>query len=501
VLTMNEVLDEEQLACRDFWRGVPGVGPTAKVPWRPFLVGDVDPAFTPAPSLGADTADVLARVGDLDGGPRPSFDLSPVRVVECGVAWAGPLAGRFLGDLGADVVKVEHPGSRGAPVDASKAVGWKWGELAHPQVRSPVYVDNVPGERWWNRSGVFNKMNRSKRGVSVDVKQPEGREVFRRLLAGADLVLHNYSPRGARSMEMDAVSVSRLSDRAMTLSMTGYGVTGPLAPNLSYGPILQGHAGFDDATGYEGAGPTRLGVAFPDPVGGVHGAFAGLVALWYRETTGTAHHVDLSQLETLSSIAGEMLLAAAVTGEAPVRHGNRSADFAPQNVYRCAGDDSWVAISVTDDTAWHALVDVIGDPALAAHRELDVVGRRAIEAALDEALGRWTARRARYDAATVLQAAGIAAFPAVTNEDLVHDPQIAERRFIAEWDQPDVGVRGFPGFPIHFGHAPSRVFSAPPLGGHNREVLRELGYDDDRITELTEQGVLWEHPMITEWKP
>ncbi|MCU1503261.1 MAG: L-carnitine dehydratase/bile acid-inducible protein, partial [Ilumatobacteraceae bacterium] len=501
-LKMTEVLHEEQLNVRDFWRHPDGFGPDARLPWRPFVVGSVSPEFRPAPSIGQHTDDVLAHLDDRDDSPRPALDLSTVRVVECGVAWAGPLAGRFLGDLGADVVKVEHPGSRGLPVDASKAEAWSWGELPHPQIRSQVFADNMPGVRWWNRSGVFNKMNRSKRGVSLDVKQPAGREIFRQLLATADLVLHNYSPRGARSMEMDAASVSKLSDRAMTLSMTGYGVSGPLAANLSYGPVLQGHAGFDDATGYVGAGPTRLGVAFPDPVGGVHGAFAGLVALWYREVTGVAHHVDLSQLETLMSIAGEMFLTASVTGEAPVRHGNRSIDIAPQNVYRCAGDDSWVAVSVTGDDEWRALVDAIGDVELIGHREASVDRRRAIEPELDVAIERWTRRQGRHEAAAALQRIGIAAFPAVTNADLASDPQLAARGFVAEWDQPDVGVRGYPGFPIHFEHAPVHVRPAPQLGGDNDAVLRELpGMDDARLEQLRRDGVVWDHPIIVDWRP
>src|SRR5690606_23144841 len=134
-------------------------------------------------------------------------------------------------------------------------------------------------------------------------------------------------------------------------AMSGYGETGPMASHASWGPILEAHSGFDEATGYPGQGPTRIGVAYPDAVGGVHGAVALLAALWERELTGEAVHVDLSQLESLVAMAGELVLAASLTGTAPPRRGNRSPDHAPQGVYRCAGQDAWVALTVDDDVA------------------------------------------------------------------------------------------------------------------------------------------------------
>ena len=266
LLTMSDVLAEPQLEVRSFWARPKELGEGAQMPGQPFVIDGLRVEIPPAPGIDEHREEVFAGLGEQRG-PRPHLDLADVRALEFGVAWAGPLAGRFLGDLGVDVIKVEHPSSRGLPVDAEKAKGWKWGELPHPQVRFPVYPDNVPGERWWNRAGMFNKMNRSKRSVALDAKAGEGPRILHELIGAADLVLHNYSPRGAKSLGIDSAAVQAINPRGMTVSLTGYGAGGPLAANVSYGPVLQAHGGFDEATGYEGGGPARLGVAFPDAVG------------------------------------------------------------------------------------------------------------------------------------------------------------------------------------------------------------------------------------------
>ncbi len=280
------------------------------------------------------------------------------------------------------------------------------------------------------------------------------------------------------------------------MSMSGYGETGPLAGYLSYGPILQAHAGFDEATGYEGAGPTRLGVAFPDPVGGLHGAFAALAGLWERELSRRGVHVDLSQFETLLAIGGDMLLAASISGDAPRRHGNASPEHAPQNVYPCAGNDRWVALTVASDDEWQRVVDLIGAPALRDQRGAGIDERRAHAQEIDAAIGRWTAIRTPHDAAAALQAIGVAAAPVMTNGDLVDDPHLQARRFISMLDQPDVGMRGFPGSAIHLTRTPVRVRPCAPLGHDNLGVLGPLlGYDEDAIAALEARAVLASLPL------
>jgi crotonobetainyl-CoA:carnitine CoA-transferase CaiB-like acyl-CoA transferase len=496
LLTLSQVLHEEQLARRRFLVEPESLGKGAAMPWMPFRLEDRDVAFRAAPALGAHTDEVLTGVADPHP-PRPQLNLRDVRVLEFGIAWAGPLAGRFLGDFGADVVKVEHPATRGVlPPDPTFAEGWTWGTLPHPMVRFPVFPDNEPGDRWWNRSGMFNKINRSKRSIGLDAKTGSGGEILRRLIAASDVVLNNYSPRGAQSLGIDPISVRATNPLAVTVSMSGYGSSGPLAKNMSYGPVLQAHAGFDEATGYEGGGPQRLGVAYPDAVGGTHGAFAILAALWERSLTDAPVHVDLSQLETLLSIAGDMLLATSLTGLDPVRHGNRSWTDAPQGVYPCAGDDSWVAITVDSDEAWQALVDIVGD-LLAARRHDDLVARHAAADELDAAIAAWTRTRTKFEVAGELQARRIVAVPVMTNRDLVEDQHMVARGFIAILDQPDVGRRGFPGAPLHLTRTPIVCRPSPGLGQDNAAVLGEyLGLDEAAVTALAADGVIGDRPPV-----
>lgn len=494
VQTMSQVLDDDQLAHRDFWLRSEAFA--ARLPRGPFPIAGGPVGLRSAPMLGEHTSELLdeTRTGRPHD-PHPSFALADLRVLEFGVAWAGPLAARWLGDLGLDVVKVEHPATRGVTQRTDVDPAWQRGELPAAHLRFPVFPDATPGERWWNRMGIFNKMNRSKRSIGLDAKTGDGPEVLAALIAASDVVLHNYSPRGARSLGVDGPAVERLRADAVTVAMTGFGETGPLSGYLSYGPVLQAHGGFDEATGYEGGDPVRIGVAFPDAVGGVHGAFAALVGLWERQRTGEPVHVDLSQLETLLSIAGEMLLLAGATGEAPPRHGNRAAGLVPQGVYPCEGDDAWLAVSVRDDDEWQRLVDLLDDPALSAMRDAGTSERSAALEVIDAALARWSRRRTPHEAAAALQAARIPAFPVMTNGMIVEDAHVRERGFVVSWDQVDAGPLEFPGFPIHFSGIDVRVRPCPGLGADNDAVLAEvLGYDAERIAELWATGVVGDRP-------
>jgi crotonobetainyl-CoA:carnitine CoA-transferase CaiB-like acyl-CoA transferase len=496
-IDFTQVLASEQVAARGALVPRPDLGPAVVGPERPFRIGAPSPLHPPS-AVGADTAGFVGELGDGDGDDRtlPQVDLAATRLLEFGIAWAGPLAARTLGDLGVDVVKIEHPLSRGFGVGGGvlKESTWRWGELAPPAIRAEIFPWAEPGERRWNRMGVYNKMNRSKRSLCLDAKPADGAAVLDALIADADLFVHNMTPRGARSLGVAPERLAELNPRIASVAMTGYGETGPMASHSSYGPMLEAYAGFAEATGYIGEPPLRIGIAFPDAVGGLHGAYALLAALWEREVTGSAVHVDLSQLETLLAFAGEALLTASATGEATVRHGNRSGDFAPQGVYRCDGEDAWVAVTVQGDAEWAALLRLLRDPGLTGLEDADLAGRHAVHDELDAALARWTSSRTPIVAAKELQAHGIAAAPCFTNRDLVLDDHLAARGFIVSWDHPDVGVQQYPGFPIHFSATPARIGPAPALGADNRDVLRELGCTDEQIDALEAAGIVTDTP-------
>jgi crotonobetainyl-CoA:carnitine CoA-transferase CaiB-like acyl-CoA transferase len=287
-----------------------------------------------------------------------------------------------------------------------------------------------------------------------------------------------------------------LNPRIICASLSGFGHTGPHRDWVSYGPILEAHSGLAAATGYQDGGPMKLGAALPDGIGGLTGTFAILAALWEREQTGVGAFIDVSQLEAYVAIAGEQVIATSISGESPHRRGNRSVSYAPQGVYPCRGDDEWVAITVRSDEEWERLVAISGHQGLRDAAFCTVLGRIEEHDCIDEALAAWTRTLSKQQAADLLQRAGIAAAAVMTNADLVNDPHLAERGFMVEIDQADVGVRGFPGFPLHFSETPVTEYrGAPPLGGDNEAILNELlGYRPDAVRRLEQQGVIGRNP-------
>ena len=497
------VLADEQLAARASWSAVPAAGPNARVPGPAIVIGQRSAAPpTAAPDLGddrglRDAGGAVARAAG-DDTERPSIDLSGVRVLEFSIAWAGPLAGRYLADLGADVIKVEHPTSRGlAVVPGGVAPNWGWGDLPPATVRNGTWPATDPGERWFNTMGMFNKMQRNKRSLCLDVKGPGGSEVLHHLVEQSDVVLNNYSPRGVVSLGIDHETLSAINPEIITVSMSGYGATGPMASHFSFGPILETHAGLASTTGYPDGGPLRVGVAFPDPAGGLLGTVATLAALWQRATTGVGAAVDLSQLETLLPVIGDHLLTTSVTGTPPERLGNRSIVDAPQGVYRCGGDDEWLALTVRSDAEWEQLVRLIGAPSLEDQAYGTVEGRRSAHDRIDREITAWTSKRGKFEAMAALQSRGIPAMAVLTNADLVDGPQLQARDFIATIDSGEAGPQRLPGTPLHFSRRSVPLGPAPNLGQHNEEIVGDLlGYSDEALAQLTADGTLATAPPI-----
>jgi crotonobetainyl-CoA:carnitine CoA-transferase CaiB-like acyl-CoA transferase len=508
-LTVLDLLADRQLASRGYWARSARFGERAVLPKRAFRVSGACAPFREAPRTGEHTDEIFretAREHRAANPPAPRIGadvgnrrfLDGVRVLEFSIAWAGPFAGRFLADLGAEVIKVEHPTARGAGVTGAGGfrakgdlAGWRWGQLPGPVFRSGIYPDADPGEHPWNRQGVFNKMNRNKRSLCIDLKAAGARDVLADLVRASDVVLDNYSPRGVKSLGIDHESLARWNPRIISVSLSGYGHTGPDRMRVSWGPILESHSGLAAMTGYAGGGPLKMGVALPDPVGGLHCAVAVLTALAERDRTGRGVFVDISQLETYAAIGGDAYLTASATGEAPPRRGNRSPERAPQGVYPCAGDDEWVAISIENDAEWKALCAVVGS-GLDADRAATLAKRLDHHDEIDRAIAAWSTGRDKREVMRALQAAGVRAAAVMTNRDIVEDEHIAARGFMVEWDQADVGRRRFPGFPIHFTD-PEEISmrGTPPLGADNRYVLVDvLGYPEARLASLDEAGVI-----------
>jgi len=510
VASLDDMLASPQLAARGFWAHLAGAdtstdgvrqsesgaggGPTARLPGPPAHIEGVTPRFRRAPALGAGRDGTAPDARSWPAGVKP---LAGVRVVEFTIAWAGPLVCRMLGDLGADVIKIEHPTARGLAMPPAEMIlaergGWEWGQLPGPLSRNGIFLNNDPGDDWFNRLGHWNKMNRSKRGLCLDLKASQGRDVLRRLVATADIVVNNYSPRGVRSAGITPAELREMNPGIVTLDMSGFGATGPDAERISWGPVLDAASGLASTTGYPDSGPYKQGIAFPDVVGGLHGTVTALAALWQRWGTGEPVAVDLSQLETAINVAGDQFAEASMRppGAAPLsRNGARARDAAPAGVYRCRGDDAWLALTVEDDAAWKSLAALLGDAECQPQWRTGTA-RHADHDAIDVVIERWTQSRDKHDAAAELQAAGITASAVMTIADIVNDDHSAARGLMVDHARPGEQPQLFPGLPFRFDTTPAALSPPPRLGQHNDDILAELGYTPAEITALYDSNTI-----------
>ncbi len=417
--------------------------------------------------------------------PEQPMALDGVRILDLSRIWAGPLAARILGDLGADVIRVEATWSRGV-----KAVGEAYAS------RTGLYPEGKAGARPWNRQGMFNKFNRNKRAITLQLDMPEGKEIFERLVVGADVVLENYSPRVMPQLGLGYGRLSALNPGIIYIGMPGFGWTGPARDWVALGTMLEPAAGLSSLMGYADGGPYKSGVAWADPVAALHAASAIMIALWDR-AADPGHHgqaIELAQVEGMIDFIGEEVLAAQVRGADAPRPGNRHPLFVPQGCYPCAGTDRWIAISITDDGTWQALCRHAGFDQRRASLRLDE--RRAAADELDAALAAWTAGWDHLELMRVLQQAGIAAVAVFDAKELVENEHLAARKLYVPIPHVDAGTFVYPGLPAHLSVTPAQYrLPAPGLGEHNREVLGGiLGMSDEELDALTAAGVIADEP-------
>lgn len=482
----HQYLADPHLAERHFLLPLDPERSDFTIPRGPFRIAGAEPE--PRPPEALCEAGFAAFVDGPSRAPSPNTDalphepLSGVRVLDLTRVWAGPIAGRLLGDLGADVIHIESPWNRGGR-DAPPGIA----ELTH------LFPDNVLGERHWNRVGGFNKLARGKRSVVLDFSDPRGLNLFRRLIAESDVILENFSPRVMPQWGLDFDSLTALNPAIVHTAMPGYGASGPGANRVALGPVIEAATGMTMMSGYADSGPYRSGVAWPDPVSGMSAVAATLLALWRRAAGEGPQQVETAMIESMGAFAGDELLSAQVRGGPSPRRGNRQPSTAPQGVYQCAGHDRWIAISVTSDAEWDALCSV----ALSRRwRGLALAEREARHDEIDAALGRWARAEQPWSAAHRLQRAGVIAAVVCDARDLLENEHLDQRGFWARLDQADTGPLPYPGCPVRLSRTPVSYRLPPPMfGEHNQPVLTEIArLTPDELAALQADQVVCSEP-------
>ncbi len=395
----------------------------------------------------------------------PALSLDGIRVVDLSRVLAGPFCGALLGDMGADVVKVEDP------LAGDESRTWP----PHKDGESAGYLVN----------------NRNKRGIAVDLKAPAGVEVVRRLVARADVLIENFRTGTMEEFGLGWDRLARDNPRLVYCAVSAFGRTGPRAESAGYEALMQAFSGIMSITGEPGGAPVRCGVSFLDLTTGILCAFGIVNALLYREKTGVGQRVDASLLETAVGLLNFQAEGYLLAGTVPKALGSAHPSLSPYRNFRCR-DGQWVFIAGANDRLWRRLVGALGldamadDPRFATNIER-VKHRRELEAALEAAIG----AQDRDALLKTLDAAGVPATPVNTVDQVLGDAQTATRTVLRRMRHPRLGEIPVVGMPVAFSRLTPEVRRhAPMRGEHTDEVLGELGYTPVEIADLRTRKVV-----------
>jgi len=407
--------------------------------------------------------------------------LEGIRVLDLTQVYAGPTCTRILGDLGAEVIKLE---------------GLKRVDI----VRNFIIADNNSKDDYWNHAGYFQWRNAGKKSLTLDWSDPEAIELLKRLVPMCDVVAESFTPHVMEAHGLGYEGLKALREDIIMISLSGYGQNGPWRDYSGYGMGLEPASGMSSITGYPGGAPLRTGISFTDPYSGIVGAGAVLAALHYRRRTGKGQYIDLSEQEAAIPVVGNALMDYAMNGRSPERMGNRSRWYAPQGCYRCSGDDNWLVITVRNDAEWDAFCGATGHPEWADEpRFAEVTGRFDNHDDLDALITSWTREQDHIEGMHLLQRAGVIAAAVLNPKQALMDPHLRERGFFETVEHTGVGPKPMPRqLGARFsGFETDASGPAPKLGEHNRDVLQGLlGLSDAEVVALEERKIIGDTPDL-----
>ena len=403
--------------------------------------------------------------------------LSHLRVLDLSRILAGPWATQMLGDLGADIIKVERPRS------GDDTRGW-----------GPPFVDEMTGDAAVDaaaRSAYFCSVNRNKRSLAIDITAPEGAEILRRLVRDADVLVENFKVGGLARYGLDYATLSAINPRLVYCSITGFGQDGPDAARAGYDFMIQGMGGLMSVTGEADGMPMKVGVALVDVLTGTNAATAILAAVMHAERTGAGQHIDMSLFDVSVASLANQAMNYLVSGTAPGRLGNAHPNIVPYQAFATA--DGHIILAVGNDSQFRKFCDIAGLAGLAenpdyATNKARVTNRGAllpmVEAAMAEQTTGWWLGE--------LAGASVPAGPINSIDAALDEPQARHRGLAGSIPDDLNGVIPTVTSPMRLSATPPRATLAPPrLGAHSREVLTELlGLDKAELDRLTESAVI-----------
>ncbi len=441
----------------------------------------------PAPRLGEHTA--RYRAADLAPRPAPTGSANPLplvglRVLDLTTFWAGPCCTHFLAMLGAEVIHVES--------------------TRRPDGTRLLAGIPITENQWWEKSPIFAALNTNKKGLTLDLQSPRGRELLRRLITTCDVIAENFTPRVLDQIGLDFAAVQSIKSDTVMLRMPGFGLDGPWRDNPAFAYVIEAAAGVSWLTGYPDRTPYEP-YSVGDPNAGIHALNALLLALETRRRTGRGVLVEAAMVDAALNISAEQMIEYSAYGKLLERAGNRGPAASPQNLYRSADIDefgrldSWVAIAVTTDDQWKRLCGAIGSPSWATDPKLATAGgRKRHHDLIDQQLAAWCEHRSRDDIIAVLWDADVPVAKVMQPHRQPELEQLACRGFFEEVDHPVGGPARLSTVPVRFSPGPCEFHTqpAPLLGQHNHELLTELGLSDSEIAELEADAVIGRAPAM-----
>ena len=497
VPTMSDLFESAQLRAVDAFRELtlPN-GHKLEVPGQPFRLHR-----TPARKDGT-----VARLGEhgIIGSPKqhptktkgvssrshkPNPVIEPylrpdllrgLRVIDLSMGWAGPLCARSLGDVGAEVIKVE----------SRQYFDW-WRDW-------DVSAERV-AQRLYEKSPAFNVMNRNKLGVTIDLTDSRGKDLLKKLVSVSDVVIENYSAGVLPKLGLDEPVLREVNPELVMLSMPPFGAGGPWHFYRAYGSTVEHASGLPHLQGRPGDPPAMSHVALGDSVAGIHGLAGVLIAILHAQRTGEGQYLDISHVEASTSLGLHGVASQVMLGEPAVRYGNRDPQAVPRGVYRCRGEEMWITLTINSDDDWARFVRFTGDSVLLDPKFAGLDARWAAHDVIDKRISRWSKNYDRDDLTRQLQDLEIAAAPVLNALDLLTHEPFPERGYWAWMDRAHVGSIPHPVTPYRTTTEPFNIDSpAPTLGQHSREVLAGLlDLSDVDLQHLEAERIIGEKPDRT----